>query len=1481
MPHFNEALTLLRDRATSQYGKGRSFERLMKTALSKEPDIWRHRFAQVWLWDEWPERDGSDTGIDLIGEERDGGLCAIQCKFFEPLRPVPKSAIDSFLAKSEPARYTSRLIINTGGPIQGNTLKTLQASPKVPRILQPEELDHWDVDWTAFVDAPESLVFPPREPYTPHPYQQEAIDAVCTGWDTHDRGQLILPCGTGKTAVTLWIAERMVGRGGRVLYLVPSIALMAQTMREWSAQQRVPLRFLGICSDTRVARVDEDASLMELDWPVTTDLDRIQAALQEPQTERMTVVFCTYQSLPRVAQAQAGGAPTFDLTVCDEAHRTTGVEDTAGNPQTSPFRLVHDADRVRTHRRLYTTATPRIYTSAAQSRAAARQDMEVFSMDDESVYGPIFHRMEFSEAISGGWLTDYRVIILTLNPGQVSVGLEHLLAREQESGLNLDDAVKLLGCWDALADPEGVLANQSVTGDQHNPLLRAIAFTNTIKVSKLVQTHWGKVVDIVRHKAEAGQSPQLLPLEVRHVDGTQNSLDRQQKLAWLQTVDPDGEPTCRILSNARCLTEGVDVPALNAVVFLAPRKSQVDVVQAVGRVMRRAEGKQMGYIILPVVVSPDEDPARVLDDNQTFQVVWSVLRALRSHDDRFDLEINSLDLNRRVSERIKIFNGGGVPPDNGDEPPLQLNLDLIYQIPAGAIYAKVVEKCGDRKYWPQWAADVAQIAERIRARVAGLLQDPERITLRRDFQAFLADLRRTLNRELQEADVVAMIAQHLVTGPVFQALFADYDFVGSNPVSRALSRLVELLEAEGLENETRDLEPFYASVRQRAQALDNAEARQKVLLELYERFFTVALKKDAERLGIVYTPVAVVDFILRSADQALQQHFGRRLTDENVHILDPFAGTGTFIVRLLQHPELIRQEDLVRKFAGELHANEIVLLAYYIAAINIEEAYHGRRGMDSEYAPFEGMVFTDTFNLGEGEGRLPASLPINSQRVRRQQGQDITVIVGNPPYSGGQRSSADENPNVAYSHLEQRVRDTYAQRSSTTLKRSLYDSYKLAIRWASDRIGEQGVIAFVTNGSFIDGNADAGLRACLADEFTHLYVFNLRGDIRGNIRSHGNMPGEGGNVFDVTVPIAVTVLVRKAGYEGPARIHYVDIGDYLSRDQKLQKVQEFSSIAGIADWQDIHPDEHHDWLDQRDEAYQSFMPLGSKEAKSQKIQEPHVAARLHSRGVATSRDMWLYSFDQEGLYKRIQDMIAFYEDRRLAVVSGAMSLEEASRNNAPNRIRFDREFLLTLRRNIPLEPDVLKCRVSMYRPFCKQYLYFEPYCINTVYRIPALFPTPGAPNQVIGVTGRGAGSGFSTLMSDVIPDIQVIVNGQWFSRWRYEAHDPHSPDAWAQTDNTGLETVPGYRRVDNITDWCLQQFRTSVPGFADHEGRHLVLSLRPAARPGLPGAVQGRPEQGSAAYPLCALTSGRSGTRGQRWHNCTWVMRLAPRMSCR
>ena len=658
------------------------------------------------------------------------------------------------------------------------------------------------------------------------------------------------------------------------------------------------------------------------------------------------------------------------------------------------------------------------------------------------------------------------------------------------------------------------------------------------------------------------------------------------------------------------------MPALDAVLFLAPRKSQVDVVQAVGRVMRKAAGKEMGYIILPVVISPDEEPEQALNDNETFKVVWDVLRALRSHDDRFDLEINSLDLNKTRSDRIIVIGGG--EKDERDSIG-QLSLDLVYKIPLGAIYARIVEKCGDRKYWPQWAEDVAAIA-----------------------------------------------------------------------------------------------------------------------------------------------------------DHALQQHFGRRLTGEDVHILDPFTGTGTFIVRLLQNQDLIQCEDLVRKFQSELHANEIVLLAYYIAAINIEEAYHGRRGMETEYAPFDGIVFTDTFTLGEDEGQFAETFPINSKRVERQQGRDITVIMGNPPYSAGQKSAGDDNPNVSYPHLAGRIEETYAARSKAGLKKSLYDSYKLAIRWASDRIEDKGIIAFVTNASFIDGNAESGLRACLADEFSHAYVFNLR----GNANTSGERrKKEGGNVFgqSTRTPVAIMVLVRDPAHQGECQIRYKDIGDYLSQKEKLRIIKGGGTIAGISDWQRIAPDEHHDWLEQRDSEYQRFMPLA---IKSQKL-KPDVSASfsLLSLGISTNRDSWVYSFDSAQLHRNIETMVVTYEERRQSVMAGEKTVEQAGQNDAPTKIKWTQGLRDRLRREEVLKRRSNSFRQGMYRPFCKQNVYFDPQCIERISRIPLVFPTPASHNQVIGVTGRGETVAFSTLITDTIPNLHLVASSQWVPRWRYEAHDPHSQDA--------------------------------------------------------------------------------------------------------
>ena len=597
-----------------------------------------------------------------------------------------------------------------------------------------------------------------------------------------------------------------------------------------------------------------------------------------------------------------------------------------------------------------------------------------------------------------------------------------------------------------------------------------------------------------------------------HVDGQHHALERKARIEWLKG---DAEGTCRILSNARCLSEGIDVPALDAVLFMSPKNSQVDIVQAVGRAMRKARGKEYGYIVLPIAVPAGVSAAAALDDNERFAAVWSVLRALRSHDDRFDAEINKIDLNNTPTSRI-IFSGGGAGDDEGmGGGPTMDDLPFApIDLPPGAIFAKIVEKCGDRKYWETWAKDVADIFTRLVQRIDNLLTATGNEALREWFDAFHEELKASINDAVSRDNAVEMMAQHILTRPVFEALFEHYDFAAANPVAQALDALRRDFGEFGLENEVRDLERFYASVRLRARGLDNSAARQRVLMELYEKFFATALKKDADRLGIVYTPVEVVDFILRSADHALREAFGLRLSDAGVHVLDPFTGTGIFLVRLLQSA-LIGDGDLERKYRRELHANELVLLAYYIAAIHIEEAFHGRRGAEADHQPFNGIVLTDTFNLHTDRTGFPKDwLPDNSERVERQQNLPIQVIVGNPPWSAAQRSSADDNPNVDYPEMEQRIADTYAVRSNATLKNSLYDTYKMAIRWASDRIGEQGVVTFVSNGSWIDGNVDSGIRACLVEEFSTIYVLNLR----GNQRTQGERSVVKAARFSVKVP---------------------------------------------------------------------------------------------------------------------------------------------------------------------------------------------------------------------------------------------------------------------------------------------------------------------------------------------------------------------------
>lgn len=1412
--NLGDILERFREEARSNRHLGDRFERLIKTYLKTDP-YYADLFEEVWLWSEWPDRWGPDTGIDLVARERETGeFWAIQCKFFDPAHTLQKADIDSFFTASGKLfstregshAFAKRMIVSTTDKWSKHAEKSLrdQAIPVIR--LRIQDLEESPIDWSQFDwDRPEQLTLRSRK--TPRDHQSEAIEKVISGFKAHDRGKLIMACGTGKTFTALKIAETMVQKakdGGTVLFLVPSIALLAQTLREWTAECEKPFHAFAVCSDTKVTRQHEDLAVHDLAFPATTDparLARTHAAVCNGQ--RMTVVFSTYQSIDVIHQAQRQGFPRFDLVICDEAHRTTGV--ILEDREESHFVRIHDPDYIQADKRLYMTATPRIFGDAVKSKADEAGAV-LCSMDDETMYGPVFYRLGFGEAVSRGLLADYKVLVLAVDEKHISRRLQRHLSAPGE-GINLDDAVRIIGCWNGLSKR---FIGEEAKEEDPKPMRRAVAFCRTIKDSKHIANLFQAVVDeYLEHRQE--EDP--LRCEVRHVDGSFNALERNRLLDWLK--ENAGEKVCRILSNARCLSEGVDVPALDAVLFLNPRKSVVDVVQSVGRVMRTASGKKYGYIILPIGVPVDTPPEKALDNNERYRVVWQVLQALRAHDDRFNVTINQLELNRKAPDNIQIIGVGDSGDDSQDhqdssDSPLQFDIGFPdLEAWKDAIYARIVKKCGDRRYWEDWAKDVATIAERHITRIQTLIEgggEPKRA-----FEAFLKGLRENINSAIGQDEAIEMLAQHLITRPVFDALFENYSFTRHNPVSQAMQKVLDVLEGHALERETEALRGFYESVRQRIKGIDNPEGRQKVIVELYDKFFKLAFPKMADRLGIVYTPVEVVDFILGSADFALRKHLGAALTDENVHILDPFTGTGTFIVRLLQSG-LIRPEDLERKYSRELHANEIVLLAYYIAAINIEETYHGIAGGD--YKPFPGIVLTDTFQTTEDRDLVDSViLPENSERVERQKKLPIRVIVGNPPYSAQQGSQNDNNQNLSYPALDARIRETYGAASKSANVKNLYDSYIRAIRWASDRIGESGVIGFVTNGSFIDANNMDGLRKCLVEEFSDLYVFNLR----GNCRTQGEeRRKEAGNVFGggSRTPVAITLMVRQPGHQGPGRLHYHDIGDYLSREEKLAIIAKFGSIEKVP-WQTITPNEEGDWIDQRDPVFETFMELGNKN-------DPQARAvfSIYSLGVGTNRDAWVYNFSKTAVEQNVRRMIEAYNEEVARYQSACKGLSRDNRpavedviDTDPKRISWSSSLIPNVARGRKASFSKGRIVLSMYRPFSKQWLYFDDMMNHRVGKIPRLFPTPNHENVVISATGIGASKPFSALVTDSIPNLHLHDTGQCFPLYWYEKHSDSNGPAPSPHDDmfsaTGSNAdADGYIRHDAITDWALDAFIT-------------------------------------------------------------------------
>ena len=1071
-----------------------------------------------------------------------------------------------------------------------------------------------------------------------------------------------------------------------------------------------------------------------MESPVSTDADALKPYMKKRPADAITVVFSTYNSIEVVEKAMKGEC--FDLVLCDEAHRTTGIEGK------SFFTRVHDDENIKSKKRLYMTATPRVYSDAVKS-LGTRKGKVIFSMDDGARYGPEFHRLSFSDAVhKHNALADFKVKIAIINADTVDKDFQNSIS-DKDGSLPLDERTLLAAVWHGIQYPDD---------DESKPhmLQRVIAFSNRIDRSEMFagvmkdtddnDRSFESVVNEINKKKPTGNT-----VEVQHIDGKHRALYRRDKMRWLADSNTDPK-TCRILSNAKCLSEGVDVPALDGVIFLNPRKSVVDVVQSVGRVMRKVKDKKFGYIILPVAIPAGVEYNEAMNDNKTFKIVWEVLNALRSHDESFAREINNLILDKRPE------NTGQITPrvslsvlDNGhsEKEPITVLFDQIK--------SKIIKKVGDHDYYEKYGAKLGDAARTVEARIRNNIDAST--AMKMELEKFHLSLKGIINDSVSKDDAITIVAQHVVLSRVFNELFSG-EFTSHNLISVELDSMAKKF---GLKEELEELEEFYQDVTTEVSYIDNREKRQNFIKTIYGNFFKSVGKKDAEKHGIVFTPVEIIDFIIHSVQGILQGEFNLGYNDRAVKVIDPFSGTGTFLTRLLESGYITN--NLYKKYKYDLHANEMILLAYYIATVNIETTYASLM-KSGKYVSFKGINYTDTLRLNarykddkrhrQKDSKMDGGFEAAHIQIDQQRKTHLHVIIGNPPYSGGQSSYGDNNQNIKYPELDNRIKNTFMKRSTVHTKRSFYDSYVRSIRWASDRISNSGIVGFVTNASFINSDTFAGLRASLADEFTDIWCFNLR----GNQRTQGEISKkEGGKIFDSgsRTPIAILILVKNPNKK-TCTIHYNDIGDYLTRNEKLKIIKEHKSIKGIKSWQIIQPDKHNDWINRRDNTFSKYTPLGSKITKLGK--GGNAVFKTFSRGVGTSRDQYVYNSSKDILSKNMNEQIQYCKNQNLHDIN----LDKKIHNK--KIIAWTGGLTKKLQKN-KIEFIDEKIRTVQYRPFYKQFLYFDKIFNDAMNQIPKFFPKNNSKNLTICVPYKITRD-FSVFITDITPDLHLVNTIQCF-----------------------------------------------------------------------------------------------------------------------
>ncbi len=1119
---------------------------------------------------------------------------------------------------------------------------------------------------------------------------------------------------------------------------------------------------------------NDDINFSELPLKPSTRLEDILSVHKKAQKEnKRFIIFSTYQSALRIKEAQEAGLNEIDLIICDEAHRTVGAMYSSNErDDKNAFTLCHSDGNIKATKRLYMTATPKVYSESSKAKAKEKDNV-IYSMDDEEIFGEEIYTLNFSQAIALDLLTDYKVIILAVrkeNLSGVTNSVNKKISQLKAEGTKLDKKLinnefvcKIVGTQQDLIvlDDENKedhnLQNQYDTA----PSQRAINFCKSINTSKNIKDSFETIMECYDEELKK-KSFKNLKISIDHIDGTMNCKDRLEKLENLNKFQPN---ICKVLSNARCLSEGVDVPALDSIVFFDGKSAMVDIIQAVGRVMRKAKRKKRGYIILPIAL--EESEIENLDEavnNTNFKNIWKVIKALRSHDP-------SLVDEATFKEKIKIF-GSDDGKNRNDEKTL---FDaILLQDLADAMYNVMPTKLGDRNYWENFTKKTGNIARTLNNRLKMIFEkNPE------FFHDFLDSLRENIHANIKEDEALDMITSHIITKPIFDALFGDNI---QNPIAKALDKMVQKLSTLGLEGETKDLKNLYESVKTEALHAKSQKSQQELIKNLYNTFFKEAFRKQSEKLGIVYTPIEVVDFILRATNGILKKHFNTDFNDENITIFDPFTGTGSFIARLLSKENaLISDEALKEKFQKNLFAFDIVLLSYYIALINITQAAQNR---DSSLKNFKNIALTDSLDYLEektNKGALPLyeDLKENKDIKDTLAGQNIRVIIGNPPYSAGAKSENDNNQNLSHPNLEKLVTEKYGKNStSKNVGKTTRDTLIQSIRMASDVVKDRGVIGFVVNGSFIDSKSADGFRKCVAKEFSHLYVLNLR----GNQRTSGEVSRkEGDGIFDSgsRATIAIVFFVKDASVSHNT-IDYYDIGDYLKREKKLHKLVQFENLD-LVPFEKITPNAKGDWINQREDGFEKLIPL--KRDKTLKIFD--TIFDLNSNGVASGRDPWVYNFSPDALMLSVQTCIdtynadlkrfnAYFKEAFKQRTKGVKPadlykhLNDKEITTDKTKIAWTDGLKKGFIKNKNLqESSEERVRLAMYRPFNKQWLYWDKDWINRQREFSKIFPDKSAHNVVINASSM-ASRNFSCLIANEITDLQTMANNQAYPLYYYD-----------------------------------------------------------------------------------------------------------------